>query len=396
MPTGWRILMATKRLYYVNQYLWETDAVVVRCEPCKDGWGVVLDRTVFYPTGGGQPCDLGTIDGVSVSDVSEVGDDVLHRCEAPLPVGARVHCRVDRARRFSLMQQHSGEHLVSGIVHSRFGFENVGFHMGKDVITIDFSGELTAEQLREVELAANTAVWQNITTDIFFPDAETLPTLPYRSKKALSGAVRLVRFGEIDLCACCGLHVAHTGEIGLIKLLSSTRFHGGSRIELLCGERALMWLNRIYDQNAEISALLSAKPMETAAAVRRLSEECAAASYRAVQAENRLFARIAAEYADSGNVLLFEDAMPADALRRLTDAVLRQCGGICAVFSGENGNYKYAVGTLEGDLRELVRALNAQLNGRGGGKPAFAQGSVAASRAEISAFFDGFRKEKCE
>lgn len=381
--------MATEKLYYVNQYQTEADAVVVRCEQVNDGWNVTLDRTVFYPTGGGQPCDLGTIDGVSVSDVSESGDEILHRCNAPLSVGARVRCRIDWARRFSLMQQHAGEHLVSGIVHSRFGYENVGFHMGKDVITIDFSGELSPEQLRAVESAANAAIWQNIASDIFYPDAETLPTLPYRSKKALSGAVRLVRFGAVDLCACCGLHVAHTGEIGLIKLLSTTRFHGGSRVELLCGARALERLNCIFDQNAEISALLSAKPTQTAAAARRLKEEFAAEKFRATQAENRLFALKAANYANTGNVLLFEDAMSADALRRLTDAVLRQCGGICAVFSGTDGDYKYAIGSNGGDVRDIVRDLNRQLHGRGGGKPAFAQGTAAATHSEIVAFFDG-------
>lgn len=386
--------MATERLYYVNQYQRECEATVLGCAQTARGWEILLDRTVFYPTGGGQPCDLGQIGGAAVSDVSERGDDVVHLCDAPLAVGQRVSCSIDWARRFSLMQQHSGEHLVSGLVHRRFGYENVGFHMGKEVITIDFSGELSPTALREIESEANAAVCRDIASDIFFPDAQTLPTLPFRSKKALSGAVRLVRFGEVDLCACCGLHVARTGEIGLIKLLSCTRFHDGSRVELLCGARALEYINRIMAQNAEISALLSAKPTETAAAARRMSEECAAEKYRAVQLENRLFALQAAQFTGAGDVLLFEDAMSADALRRLTDAVLRQCGGICAVFSGSESNYKYAIGALDGDLRETVRALNGALHGRGGGKPTFAQGSVAAERSEIEAFFAGIRNVK--
>ena len=379
--------MATEKLYYVNQYQKTGTAVVRRCEAAKGGWAVVLDRTIFYPTGGGQSCDLGTLDGVSVLDVRDRDGEVVHLCAAPLPVGQTVAMEIDWARRFMLMQQHSGEHLVSGTVRAHFGYENVGFHMGSEVITIDFSGELTAAQLRQVESEVNDVIYQNIATEFLYPDAETLHTLPYRSKKELSGWVRLVKFGETDLCACCGLHVSHTGEIGLVKLLSATKFHNGSRVELLCGKRALDYLNTVADQNREISGLLSAKPFATAEAVRRVSLELSQAQYRVVQLENQLFAQRAKSLANAGNVLLFEEGLSADALRRLTDAVHKSCGGTCAVFSGEDGNYKYALGCLNGDLRDLVKSLNAALRGRGGGKPGFAQGSVAATRSEIEAFF---------
>lgn len=379
--------MAAEKLYYVNQYLRESTAKVLSCVETKKGWEVILDKTVFYPTGGGQPCDLGTIGEVQVLDVSDRNGEVLHLCGKALTVGEKYLCKIDWERRFMLMQQHSGEHLVSGIVHSRFGYDNVGFHMGSDVITIDFSGELAMEQLREVELAANEAVWQNFETTIFFPDAEKLAALPYRSKKELTGAVRLVQFGGIDLCACCGLHVQRTGEIGLIKLLSTTRFHSGSRVELLCGKRALEHLNVLCDQNREISALLSAKPVQTASAVQRMKAELENVQYRGMQLENRLFEQQAKEYEGKGDVLLFEEAVSPDALRRLTDTILQVCGGMCAVFSGEDGNYKYAIGTLTGDVRETAKVLNQALNGRGGGKPNFVQGSVAATRTEIEAFF---------
>ena len=384
--------MATEKLYYVNQYQKTGTAVVRRCEAAKGGWAVVLDRTIFYPTGGGQPCDLGTLDGVSVLDVSDRDGEVVHLCAAPLPVGQTVAMEIDWARRFMLMQQHSGEHLVSGTVRAHFGYENVGFHMGSEVITIDFSGELTAAQLRRVESEVNDVIYQNIATEFLYPDAETLHTLPYRSKKELSGWVRLVKFGKTDLCACCGLHVSHTGEIGLVKLLSTTKFHNGSRVELLCGKRALDYLNTVADQNREISGLLSAKPFATAEAVRRVSQELSQAQYRIVQLENQLFAERAKSLANAGNVLLFEEGLSADALRRLTDAVLKSCGGTCAVFSGEDGNYKYALGCQNGDLRGLVKSLNAALRGRGGGKPNFAQGSVAATRSEIEAFFSSSEK----
>lgn len=379
--------MNPERLYYVNQYQTETDAIVRSCELGKGGWEILLDRTVFYPTGGGQPCDLGILGTAQVLDVSERGGEVVHLCDAPAAVGESVHCAIDWQRRFSLMQQHSGEHLVSGIVHRRFGYDNVGFHMGKDMITIDFSGELTAQELQAVERSANEAIWADLPSTIFFPDAETLHTLPYRSKKELTGAVRLVQFAGIDLCACCGLHVARTGEIGLIKLFSTTKFHNGSRVELLCGARALEYLNGIHAQNREISALLSAKPQETSAAVKRVSDELTDARGHIAQLENRLFAQKAAELSGQPRAVLFEDSMSPDALRRYADALL-QSVACCAVFAGSDGDYKYVLAARTLDLRETVRRLNAALNGRGGGKPQFAQGSVRAGRAEIEAFWE--------
>ncbi len=379
--------MATEKLFYIDQYLKEETARVLSCESCRGGYAVVLDRTIFYPTGGGQPCDLGTLGGANVLDVSERDGEIVHLCDAPLSVGETVTCKIDFGRRFLFMQQHSGEHLVSGVVHRRHGFENVGFHMGSDCVTFDFSGEIRAEELKSIEREVNEIIYRNIKAEVLYPDAEHLHDYPFRSKKELSGWVRLVQFGDADLCACCGLHVAATGEIGLVKLLSTTKFHEGSRVEMLAGIRALDYMNALAEQNREVSNLLSAKPLATAAAVRRVSDELASAQYRVGELENRLFAVKAAQYAGAGDVLLFESAMSPDALRRLTDAVMQTCGGRCAVFSGADGNYKYAVGQKNGDLRELVKSLNAALTGRGGGKPFFAQGSVAASKEEIEAFF---------
>lgn len=379
--------MDASRQYYVNPYQKELTTSVTACEEAKGGWRVELEETIFYPTGGGQPCDLGTVGKAEVSDVFEEGDRVIHLCDRPLAVGSAVLCRIDWDRRFMLMQQHSGEHMLSGIVFSRFGYHNVGFHMGSDVITIDFSGEISYSQLQELEQAVNAVIYRDIPSHIFYPDPETLVTLSYRSKKPLTGTVRLVQFQDIDLCACCGLHVRRSGEVGLVKLLSTTKFHDGSRIELLCGARALEYLNLIFEQNRKISALLSAKPLATAAAVERVGEELKNAQYRCTRLENRLFAQCAEANRGVGDVLLFEENLSPDALRRLCDAVLHTCGGLCAVFSGQEGNYRYAVGRSEGNLRDFVRCLNTDLHGRGGGKGSFAQGSVSASKSEIEAFF---------
>ena len=375
-----------KKLYYENPYLQEFDARVEGCTPVKNGFAVTLDQTAFYPEGGGQPCDIGTLDCANVTDVQDVDGQIIHTCDCALPVGATVHGKIDWARRFDLMQQHSGEHLVSGVVHARFGYDNVGFHMGSDVITIDFSGILTREQLAAVERTVNEAIWQNLPCEITYLDRNA-PVF-YRSKKELTGEVRLVRFPGMDLCACCGTHVRQTGEIGLVKLLSCVKFHDGVRVEMLCGKRAYEYLSKIVEQNHRISGLISAKPDQTAQEVERILAEQRQTKYQLVGCQNELLQVKAQALSGRGNVLCFENDLSGDLLRRFADAVMHQCGGICAVLSGSDAaGYHYAIGQLDGDVRALVKSLNAALSGRGGGKPAFAQGAVSATRSEIAAFF---------
>ena len=377
----------TEKLYYIDSHIREFTATVLSCEAGKHGYDVVLDRTAFYPEGGGQPGDRGTLNGVAVTDTHEAGENVVHYCESPLPVGETVSGVLDWDWRFQLMQQHSGEHMVSGLVNAAYGYHNVGFHMGKDAITIDFDGMLTMEQLEDIERQVNAAIWQNLPVEILWPNAEELAQLPYRSKKELTGDVRIVRFPGVDLCACCGVHVQHTGEIGLVKFLSCVKFHEGVRIEMLSGGRALEYLTGVWQQNRQISGLLSAKPFETAAAAARMQQELGDTKFRLGQLEDQLFRQKAESLRDAGDVLLFEDGLKPDALRRLADAVLHTCGGRCAVFSKTADGYQYAIGQENGDLRAFTKEMNAALNGRGGGKPFFVQGSVKASCKEIRDFF---------
>ena len=380
--------MATQKLFYEDVYCRRFQAKVVSCVPGKHGFDVVLDKTAFYPEGGGQPGDTGFLSGVRVTDTHEAGGEIVHYCEKPLEAGSTVEGEIDWAHRFSLMQLHSGEHILSGIVHRRFGYDNVGFHMGADMVTIDFSGMLTEQDIRSIEREANEIVWENRPVTIAFPSAEELPNIPYRSKKALSGDVRIVTVENADICACCGTHVTRTGEIGLIKIFSCVKFHEGVRLEILCGMRAYDYVNRLIEQNRKNSALLSAKPTETNAAAARAMDELNAAKYRASQLENELFSLKAKQFAGSEDVLLFTDAMSPDAVRRFADAILENCTGRIAIFAGDdNEGYKYALCQKDADLRQLVKELNAALGGRGGGKPFFAQGSVTGTRAEIEAFF---------
>ena len=379
-----------ERLYEQDPFLTRFDAVVESCVQGKKGFDIILNQTAFYPEGGGQPYDTGTLGSVRVLEVHNRDGRVVHTCDSPLEAGAPVSGEIDWARRFDLMQQHSGEHIVSGMAHAKWGCDNVGFHLGSDVVTIDLNVLLTPGQLHELEKDVNRYLWEDHPIHTAYPSQEELETIDYRSKKELTGQVRIVTFPGADCCACCGTHVRSSGQVGLVKLLSMEKFREGVRIQLVCGGRALGYFAALQAQNAQVSHLLSAKALETGEAVERLVEENNALKTRCAAMEDARFALLAEEYREKGDVLLFEDGLSPDSLRRLCDAVLHTCGGRCACFSGsEEDGYKYAIGQLGGQLRELTKELNQTLNGRGGGKPDFVQGSLRASQEEIRAFFNG-------
>lgn len=381
--------METEKLYYADPFLTEFDARVLACEAVKDGFAVVLDRTAFYPEGGGQPYDTGVLGGAEVLDVHERAGVITHKCASPLPVGAAVHGKIDRARRFDHMQQHSGEHIVSGMLCAAFHCDNVGFHMGESVVTIDYNAEMTWEQVLEIEQRANRYIWENHAIEITWPTREELAHIPYRSKKALEGPVRLTGFPGADLCACCGTHVMRSGEVGLVKFLSCQKFRDGVRLELLCGERALRALAASWEQNLRIGQALSVKGEKTFAAVERLRGELGETKTQLAAMEEERFREIAAQQAGRGDVLLIEPAMRPESVRRLCDAAAQVCGGRCAVFAGADGAYHYAVIHAGQDIRGLVKDMNAALHGRGGGRDGFAQGSVSCTESDIRAFFAG-------
>lgn len=380
----------TEKLYEQDAFLTKFEGTVLSCVQGKKGFDVVLDRTAFYPEGGGQPWDTGTLGDAKVLEVHSREGEIVHTCDRPLEAGSAVTGVIDWDRRFDLMQQHSGEHIVSGLAHALWGCENVGFHMGAEVVTIDLSLPLDQEQLAQLEAEANRYIYLDVPVEITYPSPKELEHIRYRSKKELTGQVRIVEFPGADCCACCGTHVTSAGQVGLVKLLSAQKFREGVRVELVCGGRAFAYLSRVFDQNARVSHLLSAKVFETGAAVERLLAENEALKSRLASLEESRFAALAKEYAGAGDVLLFEDGLSSDSLRRLCDAVLHSCGGRCACLSGNDGSgYKYAVGQAGGNLRDFVKELNRALSGRGGGKPDFVQGSVQATRSEIQSFFQG-------
>ena len=380
--------MQTRKLYYEDPHVTTFTATVLSCEQTQKGYEVVLDATAFYPEGGGQAADTGSLNGIPVLDTRERGETVVHLCGAALEASTIVSGEICWENRFHRMQQHSGEHIVSGIINRRYGYHNVGFHMGSDIITIDFDGVIPAEDLASIEAEANSAVWQNLPVKCWYPSQEELPQVAYRTKRALPWPVRIVQVPGFDSCACCGTHVKATGEIGLIKLFTVIGFRGGTRMEMSCGKSALKLLNEAYEQNRQVSQAFSAKIQETGAAARRMNEVEAQLKYRVAGLEKQIFAGIAAGCAGKGDVVHFADNLDNTAVRDLADAIADTCGGTAAVFSGsDESGYAFCLVTREGDLRQLGKDMTKALNGRGGGKPIFQQGRVQAKKTEIEDFF---------
>ena len=377
----------TERLYETDGACREFTASVLSCAPAKDGYAVRLDRTAFFPEGGGQYADTGTLGAAHVTDVQLVDGDPVHYTDMPLAAGEAVTGRLDYAVRFARMQHHTGEHIVSGLLFRRFGLHNVGFHLGHSDTTLDLDGELTRAQLCAIEQEANAAVAADIAVEIRFPSPEELEKTDYRSKKELTGAVRITAFPGADMCACCGTHVLRSGQVGLVKFIGWQKFRDGVRLELLCGRRAADYFSACWEQARQTGQALSVKPEASFAAVTRLQGELLSAKEHAAALEEQSFAHTAAEYAGKGDTLLITAPLEGDGVRRLCDAVAQTCLGRCAVFAGTDGAYRYAVIHAGQDIRPLVKDMNDALHGRGGGRDGFAQGSAACTAAEIQTFF---------
>ena len=374
----------TDKLYYIDSHLREFRATVTGCVNENGIFEVTLDRTAFFPEGGGQLGDSGYIGESRVVDTQERDGEIIHYCEKELHVGDSVDCRLDWDIRFRRMQNHSGEHILSGIIHEIFGYDNVGFHMGEENITVDYDGYITPDMLREIEQRANAVVFSNVEIKTEFPSDEELKNMHYRSKLELTENVRIVTVEGVDICACCAPHVKRTGEIGVIKLLDSIHYKGGVRIHLLCGYDALEDYHERYESTKKIAAELSVKQKEVAEAT--LRKLCEFAEYREKHAELRrelTEMKINAIKPSDGNIVIFDDGADPDTARRIANAGADLCSGICAVFS--NGNY--CMVSRHADLRAKAREINAAICGRGGGSSEMIRGVAAASRAEIEKYF---------
>ena len=389
----------TEKLYYADSHLFSFTADVLQGETLQDGrCTVILDRTAFFPEGGGQPADTGWIGDARVLDVHEKNGMILHYLDRLPSSWEDVPCRLDAEQRLRRMQNHSGEHVVSGLVHKNFGYENVGCHMGKECLTLDFSGEFTWEDMLDIERQANEAVRKNIPVVTSFPPPEVLDTLTYRSKLELTENVRIVEIEGVDRCACCAPHVCSTGEIGVIKALSCERHRGGVRVELICGMDALDNFNARQKSATEISNMLSAKRAEISEAVEHLITERNSLKASLAAAETALIRMLAASQPEKeGNCLLInpcgETGIPLSdvARRELVNLLMPKCSGLAAVLQGsDEEGYQYIIGSAKLDLRSLTRDINAAISGRGGGKSEMITGRCTAPAEVIRNYFTGY------
>lgn len=385
----------TEKLFYVDSHMVTFSATVKACEKVGDYYEAVLDRTAFFPEGGGQYADTGVIDGVRVLDAQERQGLVYHKLEEPLTVGKEVVGTIDWEERFSKMQQHSGEHIVSGLVHKKYGYNNVGFHMGKDAITMDFNGVIPKEDLKEIERKANEIVAANLDIQVLYHSKEELQNIQYRSKIEIEGQVRIVVIPNCDVCACCAPHMNKTGEIGIVKLTGMQNYKGGVRVSMLCGFRALEDYEQKSESVKKISVLLSAKENEVAEEVSRVKDEIQGQKMRIAELEKELLLYKVKEIPENQEVaVMFESELGGNAPRELTNLLLQRNAGIAAVFAGNGSNgYRYVIGSRKADVRMISKRLNEKFHGRGGGKPEMVQGSLCGNEIAIREELEACSKE---
>ncbi len=385
----------TVRLFDENAYQTEFTAVVVRCEERKNGYAVILNQTCFFPEEGGQTADEGVLfvgeKCIPVTDVQIDKQSVIrHHVSCPIAEGTAIRGKIQWEKRFSDMQQHTGEHIVSGLIHAAFGYQNVGFHLSANEVTLDLNGMLTAEQIAEIERRANDAVYHNLEVIAEYPEPAVLAELEYRSKIEIEGPVRIVTIPGVDCCACCAPHVARTGEIGLIKIVHAAKYKSGIRLNMLCGQRALIDAQIKQNQIEAIGIALSVQQDKTAAAVQKLQDELAQKKLQ-LTAMRKQVAASRAQCVSEGakNVCLFEPELDKEIQRELVNQISARCVGVCGVFVGSDAKgYRYVIGSAgEQDARECNQRLKECCEVRGGGSRDMVQGSVKGTEEQIRAVF---------
>lgn len=386
----------TEKLFYEDSYIKEFQARVLSCRERNGGYQAVLTRTAFFPEGGGQSADTGFLytkegEEIRVTDVHEKDGVVYHHISQPVQEGTEVRGKLDFQERFSKMQQHTGEHILSGLVNRHFGYRNVGFHLGTQEVTMDYNGVLTEEDLRQIEYEANEAVAENIPVKVLYPSKEELKNITYRSKIEIEGQIRIVQIPGYDSCACCAPHVKETGSVGLIKIVGAVHYKGGMRVSILCGFRALKDY-RMKERNVtEISNLLSAKQEDTAQAVEHLGQELNRQKEKNKALQERYVAlcleNIRKNTEPEENIFLFEEELDPGARRDFVNKGMEITRGLAGVFVGtDDSGYQYVLGSRRPDIQETGKKLNARFQGKGGGRPPMVQGSLKGKEQEIREF----------
>jgi len=377
--------MATIKLYDQNAYATEFEAKVLACEESQDGYRVILDQTLFFPEEGGQTPDKGTINGNAVLDVQIKDDVIAHFVAQPLEAGSAVKGCIDWQHRFFNMQQHSGEHLFSGLAHRKYGLKNVGFHLSNQIVTMDFDQALSDEQLKEMEWEINQAIVANVEIKTGYPSKEELEALEYRSKIEIDGAVRIVEIPGYDVCACCAPHVHRTGEIGMFKIQSVQNYKGGMRISFLCGFRALEEYRRKSEIISELSGILTTNQENLADHVTKLKTQVQSLKTQLSNAKQDMMESKLAEIpAEQKDVILFERDLDTPVMRNVVNKLMEAHDGVCGIFVGTDADgYNFIIGSKTVDCREIATMLREKFEARGGGKSQMIQGSLVASADAI-------------
>ena len=379
----------TIKLYDNDSYATEFDAVILSCEKCDDNYKTVLDQTLFFPEEGGQCADKGQIDGIDIIHVEILGDTIYHYSKIPFETGKNIHGKIDFKLRFRNMQNHSGEHIICGIAHKLFGYENVGFHLGENYVTMDLDGELSFDDIKKIEYLANEAVIKNMPVICTYPEEDELLTMNFRAKGNIEEKVRVVTIGDVDSCACCAPHVRFTGEIGIIKILDSMRHRGGMRLNILCGFDALADYEKRYQSSVEISNLLSVKQEEIVSGVQKLMSDMNTLK-ALLDEKTRQLAKYIADTIDDtqDNICLFCDDLSSEYLRFVANDVKKKTSTFAVVLSGnDTDGYNYVIATNGQDVSAIVKEANSVLSGRGGGRDTMASGIFLCSKEKIQEYF---------
>lgn len=386
----------TEKLYDRDAYLEEFECKVTNLYTDENYIYIETDRTAFFPEGGGQTSDRGWLNDVYVNNVQIIEKKIIHFVEnteenvEKLKNSTFLRGKIDMEKRFSDMQQHSGEHIFSGIVHKHYGYNNVGFHLGSEVVTLDFDGILNENDVCKVENLVNEAIWKNLEILIHFPSEKELEALTYRSKIEIEGQVRIVEIPGVDVCACCAPHVKRTGEIGIVRVVNYEKYKGGTRVSILCGKRALYDIRHKTGENKKVSVLTKAKQDETAAAVERLIKENEKLKFELIGANREiLFSKAAAVGEDEG-IIIFDSRLQGKLLTEFAEAIKEKASSFAACFCGEEGSYRYCITSRTADLQLLSKALNSAFSGKGGGRGEMVQGSLSANEKDIREFLEGF------
>ncbi len=379
----------TEKLYENNSYLKEFEAIVTACIALDNCYGIELEKTAFFPEGGGQYSDTGYINDLYISDVQIIDNRILHYSKMPIEVNTKVNCKINWDRRFRNMQNHTGEHILSGVINKLYGLNNIGFHLGENDVTVDYDGTLTIAELEEAERIANEAVFKNIPVICEIPEKELLPSIPYRSKLDITENVRIVTIPGYDICACCAPHVNYTGEIGIIKIIENYRQNKHTRLRMICGSDAINYFNMLINNANGVCRLLSAQHHNFYDNTKILIDNYNESKHKLAVSNKKMALYKANQFAyTEDNILIFEEDIDTDTMRLIVNSILSKTSKIATVLSGNDTNgYNFISASTNVDLKEVASKLRTGLNGKCGGSSSMIQGHLNTTSTIITEFF---------